>query len=45
MATVAERQAWIRAKCLRMHAEGVLTANELFPALLDTFTEAGIDDE
>jgi hypothetical protein len=45
MATGAEGQARLRGKYLRMHAEGVLTANELFPALLDTFTEAGIDEE
>jgi hypothetical protein len=45
MATVAEWQARRRAGFLRLYAQGLLTANELFPGLLDAFSEGGIGEE
>ena len=45
MATVAEWQARRRAGFLRLYAQRLLTANELFPGLLDTFSEGTIGEE
>jgi hypothetical protein len=45
MTTIAELQARRRDGFLRHYAQGILTANELFPALLDTFSERDIGEE
>jgi hypothetical protein len=45
MATIAEWKAMQRAGLLRRHSEGDISANELFPALLDTFSAEGLLEE
>jgi hypothetical protein len=45
MATIAEWEARRRASFFRLYAEGLLTANELFPGLLDSFSEDRILEE
>jgi hypothetical protein len=45
MTKLAERQARRRVGFLRHYAQGTLTADELFPGLLDTFSENGIGEE
>jgi hypothetical protein len=45
MATVAEWKAMQRAGFLRHYSEGDITAIELFPCLLDTFSEEGLLEE
>lgn len=45
MAMPPEWQARQRARFFQLYAEGFLTANELFPGLLDTFSEGNIGEE
>jgi hypothetical protein len=45
MATIAEWKAMQRANFLRLYSEGDITAIELFPCLLDTFSEEGVLEE
>jgi hypothetical protein len=45
MATRSEWQARQRANFLRLYRDGFLTANELFPSLLDTFSDGHIPAE
>jgi hypothetical protein len=45
MSTIAEWKAMQCANYLQHHSEEVITAIELFPGLLDTFSEEGIVEE
>jgi hypothetical protein len=45
MATIAEWKAMQRANFLRHYSEGDISAIELFPCLLDTFSEEGVLEE
>ena len=45
MATIGDGDARRRIRFLRLYAEGLLSANELFLGLLDTFSEVGIPEE